>query len=86
MKLKKLGKNISKVEIHTTPNGIWLLVANVEYFLPYSEYQWFKDATISEIYNVDFLHGHHLHWPDLDVDLDIDSLKSPEKYPLKFKK
>jgi hypothetical protein len=31
------------------------------------------------------LHGYHLYWPDLDVDLEIDNLKNPEKYPLKSK-
>ena len=41
-----------------------------------------KDATVAEISNVQFFFGHHLHWPDLDVDLDVDSLEHPEKYPL----
>jgi hypothetical protein len=31
------------------------------------------------------IHGYHLHWPDLDVDLEIDNLENPEKYPLKSK-
>jgi len=26
----------------------------------------------------------HLHWPSLDIDLEIDSLKNLEKYPLVF--
>jgi hypothetical protein len=26
-----------------------------------------------------------LYWPDLDVDLEIDNLENPEKYPLKSK-
>ena len=86
MKLKTRGKHISEINIHTTPNGMWILVSNHEYFLPYEDYPWFKDATLSQIYNVQFLHGHHLHWPDIDVDLDVDSLKHPEKYPLKSKK
>jgi hypothetical protein len=25
-----------------------------------------------------------LHWPLLDVDLELDTLASPEKYPLIF--
>jgi len=29
------------------------------------------------------LHGNHLFWEDLDIDLDIDSIEHPEKYPLK---
>jgi len=31
------------------------------------------------------LHGYHLYWPELDVDLEIDNLENPEKYPLKSK-
>jgi hypothetical protein len=32
--------------------------------------------------NVQLLHGDHLVWSDLDVDLDLDSLQSPESFPL----
>jgi hypothetical protein len=27
----------------------------------------------------------HLHWPDLDVDLSVNSIEHPERYPLKAK-
>ena len=27
----------------------------------------------------------HLHWPDFDVDLAVDSIEHPERYPLKDK-
>jgi hypothetical protein len=26
--------------------------------------------------------AHHLYWPELDVDLHVDSLAHPENYPL----
>jgi len=32
---------------------------------------------------VQLLHGYHLYWPELDVDLEIDNLENPEKYSLK---
>jgi hypothetical protein len=48
------------------------------------EYPWFKDATILALGNVELLHGHHLFWPKLDVDLSTEILESPEKYPLTF--
>jgi hypothetical protein len=82
MKSKKLGKNTSRVDIHTSPFGIWLLVCGIEYFLSYKDYPWFADAKISELYNVELLHSTHLYWSDLDVDLDIESLNNLEKYPL----
>lgn len=56
-----------------------------EYFLPYDQYPWFRKATVSEIHNVQLLHDRHLHWPDLDVDLDVQSLDEPEKYPLVYR-
>lgn len=53
--------------------------------MAYSDYPWFKDATLGAIYNLKLLHGSHLHWPDLDVDLELESLQQPEKYPLVYK-
>lgn len=82
MKSKNLGKNISKIEIHTSPFGVWLLVCDTEYFLSYGDYPWFHEAKLSDIYDVELLHKTHLHWSRLDIDLDINSLKCPEKYPL----
>lgn len=84
MKSNKLGKNISEVEIHISSFGIWLLVHDTEYFLPYKEYPWFKKSKISDIYDIELLHGTHLHWPTLDIDLDLDSLNNHEKYPLTY--
>lgn len=46
---------------------------------------WFKEAKLAAIYNLKLLHGTHLHWPDLDVDLELDSLQQPGKYPLVYK-
>jgi len=40
------------------------------------------EAKISDIYNVELLHGIHLRWPALDVDLNLGALENPEKYPL----
>lgn len=86
MKLQKLGKNILEVEVlNISKHGIWLYVKGKEYFLPYQEYPWFKEAKVSEIYNLELLHGFHLYWPDLDVDLELESLEHPEKYPLVYK-
>jgi len=68
-----------------TPLGIWLYIKDKEYFLNYNEYPFFKDQTINSIQNVELHHGFHLYWPDLDVDLELDNLENPEKYPLKFK-
>lgn len=85
MKLKSPGKNILIVEVtQISPNGIWIIVADNEYFMSYEDYPWFKEATVAQIHCVQFQHGFHLRWPDLDIDLELDSLASPEKYPLKY--
>jgi len=86
MTLQMRGENISAVEVsHINIRGFWLCVEDKEYFLPYNDYPWFKEAKVKEILNVQLLHGHNLYWPELDVDLEIDSLKNPQDYPLKYK-
>jgi hypothetical protein len=86
MKSQKLGKNILEVEVlNISKHGIWIYVKGKEYFLPYKEYPWFKETKVSEIYNVELIHGFHLYWPDLDVDLELESLEHPEKYPLVYR-
>ena len=86
MKSLKNGKNILVSVENITSFGIWLFVKGREYFLDYQRYPYFQNQTISAIKNVRLLHGFHLRWPDLDVDLEIDNLENPEKYPLKSKK
>ena len=85
MKLKKLGKPTSSINVEASEHGIWLFVEDKEYFLPYKEYPWFKNAKPSQLHNVKLLFGNHLHWPHLDVDLELKSLEQPEKYPLRYK-
>jgi len=64
---------------------VWLSVKGKEYFLNYRDYPYFKDQTLKSIQGVKLLHGFHLYWSKLDVDLEIDNLENPEKYPLKSK-
>jgi len=85
MRSSSPGKSILVSVENITPLGIWLFVNEKEYFLNYKDFPYFKDQKISSIQNVQLLHGYHLYWPVLDVDLEIDNLENPEKYPLKFK-
>lgn len=86
MKSKKTGKNISAVEVQgISIHGIWLFVKDKEYFLPFAEFPWFKEAKVSDIYNVKLNHSHYLHWERLDVDLELESLEDLERYPLIYK-
>lgn len=83
MKSSALGERTSLVEVSNIDSfGVWLLMGDKEYFLPYDDFPWFSDATVAQILNVELVHGEHLRWPDLDVDLCIESLANPERFPL----
>ncbi|MCK4423310.1 MAG: DUF2442 domain-containing protein [Candidatus Omnitrophica bacterium] len=86
MKLLKNGKNISASVENITPFGMWMFAKGKEYFLSYQDYPYFENEPVKFIHNVHLLHEFHLYWPDLDVDLEIDNLENPEKYPLKSNK
>jgi hypothetical protein len=59
-----------------------LLIRETELFVPFKEFPWFKEASIAEITRVELPSPHHLYWPDLDIDLAVESLEHPERYPL----
>ncbi len=83
MKSSPHGTSTSVSIENITPRGIWLLVEEKEYFLSYEDFPYFRDHTLRQIQNVELHHGFHLYWPELDIDLEIDNLENPEKYPLK---
>ena len=86
MKSAKLGTNTLDVEIlNITSKGIWLYVRNREYFLSYESFPWFKDAKLSQIQDVELSRERYLHWRSLDVDLELESLKHLDQYPLKYR-
>ena len=80
---KKPGRDTLAAEIlGVTAHGVWLLTDDAEYFLSHKHYPWFKGARLEDIFLVKKTGRNHLHWPALDVDLEISSLAHPEKYPL----
>jgi uncharacterized protein DUF2442 len=82
-----LGKRISAVEVtNISKHGFWLLLANEELFVSFKEFPWFKGASISEILNIEWPQHHHLYWPDLDVDVSVESIRQPEDFPLVSKR
>jgi hypothetical protein len=90
--------NLSQHGVITSPNnstihaevtnisalGFWLLVEDSEYFVPFTEYPAFKQATITQIYDMVMLSPTQYHWPQLDVDIELDALQHPERYTLRF--
>ena len=78
-----VGKRTSGVEVlGISKHGFWLLLADEEYFVPFKEFPWFKEASVAEILKVEWPGLNHLYWPGLDVDLAVESIRHPEKFPL----
>jgi len=81
-----LGAPISEVEVSLASNkGFWLLLGDEELFVPYAEFPWFKKATIEQMTKIEWPTPNHLYWPLIDVDLSVESIRNPGKFPLQSK-
>lgn len=67
---------------NVSPHCFWLLVGDEELVVPFSEFPWFKKATIAQLTDLERPSEDHLYWPQLDVDLSVASIRSPEDFPL----
>lgn len=65
--------------------GFWLLVDDREYFVPFEEYPVFREATVTQIFNLQRLGPDQFHWPDLDADIELEALDEPERFSLVFR-
>jgi hypothetical protein len=78
-----LGRATSDIEVtNVSKHGFWLLVDDEELFLPFAEFPWFREATVGKLLNVTRPSPHHLYWPALDIDLALESIRDPGKFPL----
>jgi hypothetical protein len=83
MKSESHGKNTSPVEVvNISKHGFWLSLSGQELFLPFDDFPWFRNASVGDLSHVQILGADHLYWPDLDVDLSVESIRHPEKFPL----
>lgn len=86
MRSEKHGTNTSEIEVsNISLHGFWVFVNGKEYFLPFISFPWFRQAKIDDILNVEFFKNRHLYWPALDIDLTLDIIENPNKYPLVYK-
>ena len=67
---------------HISAHGFWILLGDEELAVPYSEFPWFKKATVEQIISVERPTENHLYWPHLDIDLSVESLRDPRAFPL----
>jgi hypothetical protein len=59
-----------------------LLLGDEELFVPFVEFPWFRNATIEQLCAVQRPSPQHLYWPQLDVDLAVESIRNPSAFPL----
>ncbi len=77
------GISTSPVEVtNISRHGFWLLLEDEELFLPFKEFPWFRDVAVGRILHVELASPDHLYWPELDVDLAVESIRHPERFPL----
>ncbi|MDP8567570.1 DUF2442 domain-containing protein [Methylophilus aquaticus] len=77
------GTNTSEIEVSLASNkGFWLLLDAEELFVPFSEFPWFKHATLEAVTTVEKPSSNHLYWPLLDIDLSVESIRNPSAFPL----
>ena len=62
--------------------GVMISVMGQDYFLSYNRVPWMRDATINEVLDVRMNGKNAIEWPKLEVDLEVESLRHPERYPL----
>ncbi|MEJ1364025.1 MAG: DUF2442 domain-containing protein [Candidatus Sedimenticola sp. (ex Thyasira tokunagai)] len=80
------GNNTLAVEVtNISSHGIWLLSYNNELFLSYDDFPWFKDQPVKSIINVEEQSPNHFYWPDIDIDLTVEMIEHPDRFPLKAK-
>jgi Protein of unknown function (DUF2442) len=69
----------SRIEVtNITGHGVWQLVADSELFMSYDDFPWFKDAPVGKVLNVEEPGPGHFYWPELDIDVGLETIEIPE--------
>lgn len=67
-------QDVAGIEVmNITKYGLWLLTSNSELFISFQGFPQFLDASVSKIMKVEQPNHNLLHWPDLGIDLAIQS-------------
>lgn len=83
MKSAPRGDDTSQVEVSgISRHGIWLFLGDREAFLPFEQFPWFREAPVAGVLHVERPSRDHLYWPDLDIDLSVESILDPARFPL----
>ena len=49
----------------------------------YEDFPWFRDAPVGKVLNVEEPIPDHFYWPELDVDLTVEIIEHPDRFPLR---
>ena len=77
------GKSTSVEVTNISAHGVWLLAGDRELLMSYEDFPWFKDVTVGKVLHVEEPTPGHFHWPDLDVDLTVEIIEHPERFPMR---
>ena len=83
---KMLGIDTSENKtrfLGTLPDGIAVLVNGKEYFLRYADFPWFEYCSAVELRDLT-ADRWGVYWNSLGIDLSIESLEEPERFPEKI--
>ena len=82
MKSEAGGKVALEPEVtQIDKQGIWVLIGEKEYFLPHEKFPQFRKATVDQIHDVQLINSCELRWPDLGINLTVESIGQPEFVP-----
>jgi len=78
------GPVTSEAEVtNISKHGFWLLVAAASCSSPSTSSRGSSELRSTRSCTLERPTAGHLHWPELDIDLSLDSIEHPERYPLK---
>ncbi len=83
---KMLGMPISAETtcfIGSFSNGMAVIVNGKEYFLRFTDFPWFEYCNVAELRDVTSDRW-GVYWKSLDIDLSIESIENPERFPEKI--
>jgi hypothetical protein len=58
------------------------LLEEEELLVSFEQFPWFRKATIDQVSHVERPTKDHLYWPELDIDLSVESIRKPAAFPL----
>ena len=83
MRSEPRGKSTARVEVtNISEDGLSLFLNGKELLVSFKDFPWFEGAAVGSILKVTLPCPGHLYWPDLDIDLAVESIEHPERFPL----